>query len=63
MSELEKDKRIKQLERALEFYADMENYDCFDGVDDLDPTIHCIHPVDEDAGMIARAALNWLKAT
>ena len=63
MSELEKDKRIKQLERALEFYADMDNYDVFDTPEPLDPHVDCIHNVDQDAGMTARAALGWLKAT
>ena len=61
MSELEK--RIKTLEKALEFYADMENYDVYDTAEPLDPHVDCIHPVDEDAGMTARAALNWLKST
>ena len=60
---MDKDKRIKQLERALEFYADMTNYDVYDTPEPLDPTVDCIHAVDEDAGMLARAALNWLKAT
>ena len=59
----DKDKRIKQLEKALEFYADEQNYEVFDTDKRLDPYMDHINPVDEDAGMIARAALNWLKAT
>ena len=58
----DKDKRIKQLERALEFYADVDNYEVFDN-EGLNPYTDHINLVDQDQGMIARAALNWLKAT
>ena len=57
-----KDKRIKQLERALEFYANEDNYEVSDNIS-VDPRVGCIHVVDQDQGMIARAALNWVKAT
>lgn len=59
---MDKDERIKRLERALEFYADEDNYEVY-SIDALDPHTECIHPVDQDQGMVARAALNWAKAT